>query len=81
MQMSEISKIIGGVVPEKNKTVSQVDRKLCVACGCCVKVCPLEAITIHKGVYAYINEDKCVGCRKCTVECPASIITMTEVDR
>ncbi|MBR5566260.1 MAG: 4Fe-4S binding protein [Roseburia sp.] len=48
----------------------------CVACGCCVKVCPLGAISIYKGVYAQVDEDKCVGCGKCAVECPASIINL-----
>ena len=46
----------------------------CVACGCCVKVCPLGAIRIYKGIYAQVDEAKCVGCGKCAKECPASII-------
>lgn len=48
----------------------------CVACGCCVKECPLKAITIYKGVYAKVDEDKCVGCGKCAKACPAQIITI-----
>lgn len=26
-----------------------VDQKSCVACGCCVKVCPMDAIQIFHG--------------------------------
>lgn len=29
-----------------------VDESYCVACGCCVKVCPLKAITVFKGITA-----------------------------
>lgn len=48
----------------------------CVACGCCVKVCPLGAITIWKGVRATVDPARCVGCGKCAKECPASVITI-----
>ena len=48
----------------------------CVACGCCIKVCPRGAISIPKGIYAEIDKSLCIGCGKCANECPASIITM-----
>ncbi len=48
----------------------------CVACGCCIKVCPRGAISIPKGIYAEIDKSLCIGCGKCAKECPASIITM-----
>lgn len=51
---------------------------LCVACGCCQKVCPMGAISIYKGLYARIEWEKCVGCGKCVKECPASVITLQE---
>ena len=53
--------------------------KECVACGCCVKVCPVQAIEIVRGVAARVNTDKCVGCGKCAAECPASVIRIEEV--
>ncbi|MCI6812221.1 MAG: 4Fe-4S binding protein [Lachnospiraceae bacterium] len=56
-----------------------VEQKDCVACGCCVKVCPVTAIQIAKGIYAQVNRDKCVGCGKCARECPATVITIQEV--
>ena len=52
----------------------------CVACGCCIKVCPLQAIEIVRGVMAQVNGDKCVGCGKCAKECPASVIEIREVE-
>ena len=57
--------------------VAQAD---CVACGCCVKVCPMGAIQILKGIMARVDTGKCVGCGKCARECPASVIEIREVD-
>ncbi|MCR5021298.1 4Fe-4S binding protein [Ruminococcus sp.] len=61
----------------KRKAV--VDKEQCVACGCCVKVCPKTAISVPKGIFAVIDENLCVGCGKCVKECPASIIGLREV--
>ena len=56
-----------------------VDRKLCVACGCCLTACKVRAITSPRGVNAIIDEAKCVGCGVCSKKCPASVITVKEV--
>ena len=63
----------------KNRCKAVVDRSTCVACGCCVKVCPLQAIEIVQGITAQIKEEKCVGCGKCARECPARVIKILEV--
>ena len=57
-----------------------VDRQACVACGCCVKVCPLQAIEVVRGITAQVRQEKCVGCGKCARECPASVIVIREVE-
>ncbi len=62
------------------KRKALVDTKHCVACGCCMKVCPRGAITIPKGICAEINKEQCVGCGICAKECPASIITLEVAD-
>ena len=41
----------------KRKRRAYVARKDCVACGCCVKVCPLQAVRVVKGITAQIEED------------------------
>lgn len=61
------------------KRKALVSTKECVACGCCVKVCPRGAITVSKGICAEISESLCVGCGKCAKECPASVILLEEV--
>ena len=53
-----------------------VDQALCVACGCCAKVCPLSAISIWKGVTAQVDRNRFVGCGKCEKECPAGTIEL-----
>jgi ferredoxin len=62
----------------KKKAIVNVNE--CVACGTCVKVCPLNIITIEQGVFANINIDKCVGCGKCAKVCPASVIEVQKVE-
>lgn len=61
-----------------SKRKAFVDKKHCVSCGCCVKVCPLKAISIYCGVYAVVDKEKCVGCGKCAKACPASVIDIKE---
>ncbi len=58
-----------------SKRYAQAD-EYCVACGSCVKVCPMSAISIWKGVTAQIDINRCVGCGKCKLECPAGAITL-----
>ena len=60
------------------KKLAVPDKKICVACGVCVKSCRKEAITIYKGCYAQVEEAKCVGCGLCARSCPAGCIAMTE---
>ncbi len=62
----------------RKKRRASVDVSLCVACGCCVKVCPVDAIEIRGGIAAAVRTDKCVGCGRCAAECPASVITIQE---
>lgn len=61
------------------KRKAKVNIRECVACGCCIKVCPKNAIAVSKGIYAEINPNLCVGCGKCAKECPASVIVLEEI--
>lgn len=65
--------------PTKISRKAQVMESLCVACGCCVKVCPMKAISIYKGIKAVVDQKLCVGCGKCAKECPASVIEIQVV--
>ena len=64
----------------KKRKRAFVGQKTCVACGCCVKVCPLQAISVVNGIVAQIDQKRCVCCGKCAQECPASVIEIREVE-
>ena len=63
----------------RKKRKAFVDTGACVACGCCVKVCPLGAVSVWRGITAKVEPETCVGCGKCARECPASVISIREV--
>ena len=54
------------------------DKKICVACGVCLKACRKDAISIYKGCFALVDEEKCVGCGLCARSWPAGCIAMKE---
>ena len=60
------------------KRKAKVQKTECVSCGTCVKVCPVGAISIKKGLFADVAQN-CVGCGKCAKACPASVISIEEV--
>ena len=54
------------------------DKKICVACGVCLKTCRKAAISVYKGCFAQVDEGKCVGCGLCAKACPAGCIAVKE---
>lgn len=60
------------------KKIAVADKRICVACGACMKACPKDAITIHRGCYARMDESRCAGCGLCAKTCPAGCITVRE---
>lgn len=44
----------------------------CIACGICIKNCPVDAIEMKEK--AYINHNICIGCGECTTVCPTRAI-------
>ncbi|MBR5509821.1 MAG: 4Fe-4S binding protein [Lachnospiraceae bacterium] len=63
------------------KKKANINRKLCVACGCCMTACKKEAISIPHGIYAIVDLNKCVGCGMCVKKCPASVISLEVMSR
>ena len=60
------------------KRIAVPDKKICVACGVCLKACRKEAISIYRGCFAQVDEEKCVGCGLCARACPAGCIAIPE---
>ena len=50
-----------------------VDQDKCVGCGICVKICPVNAISMKNGK-AIIDQKKCIHCKKCRPICPVKAI-------
>ncbi len=51
--------------------IRETDEAECLACGTCVTVCPVDALTRDNDILT-VDEDWCVGCGLCVVQCPAS---------
>ena len=60
------------------KRIAVIDKKVCVACGVCMKACPRDAISIYRGCYAVVDGEKCVGCGLCGKHCPVGCICQKE---
>jgi len=45
-----------------------VIEKMCTGCGCCIKICPVSAISF-KNKKAFIDQKVCVGCGECLCAC------------
>jgi heterodisulfide reductase subunit A len=56
---------------EAQRTIAQVNMRLCSACGLCVDACPYEARVLELGgPYAEVLETVCQGCGVCVAVCP-----------
>lgn len=60
------------------KKYAVAEKKICVACGVCMKACPRQAISIYRGCYAIVEETNCVGCGLCAKACSAGCIEIKE---
>jgi ferredoxin len=49
----------------------------CIACGSCVSVCPVEAISEAEPIYK-IDPDACTDCGACVEQCPVEAIEPAE---
>jgi heterodisulfide reductase subunit A2 len=59
--------------------VCEVNEKICVSCGACIKVCTYGAINIvdtTKGKKAKVNPVLCKGDGLCNAKCPAGAISL-----
>ena len=61
----------------KIRKIAQIGKE-CVACGCCLKVCPKGAVYVDSGVIAKVDGEKCIGCGTCYTVCPDYVFTVME---
>ena len=55
---------------------AKVDAAKCTACGQCVDVCPMEAITVDD--VAKVDGEACTDCGTCIDECPVEALTLED---
>lgn len=60
--------------------LASVDKKLCIGCGSCAKVCPTLAITMVEKK-AVIDPVRCRACANCNQRCPTEAVTMVKLDQ
>jgi len=61
-----------GKLNQHSQNVPLILKNKCIACGTCVKKCPVNAISLQGK--AVIDPKKCIGCAYCSEVCPVAAI-------
>ncbi len=49
--------------------IAQIDEEVCIECGTCAEVCPIDTIEAPPDGCPQINEAICIGCGVCALKC------------
>jgi ferredoxin/coenzyme F420-reducing hydrogenase delta subunit len=55
---------------------AKINHELCIGCGTCAKVCPLEIPSLDRDGRADIDIFQCQACGTCVAECPVQAINI-----
>jgi NAD-dependent dihydropyrimidine dehydrogenase PreA subunit len=58
---------------KKGRLMIEILPDKCDFCGCCVGVCPEDAIELKEAVI-FIIDPRCTNCAKCVWSCPIEVI-------
>ncbi|MBQ6490406.1 MAG: 4Fe-4S binding protein [Solobacterium sp.] len=53
-----------------------IDKDLCIGCGACTGVCPVEALSLDDEGKSQCDADLCISCGTCVGTCPVEAISL-----
>ncbi len=53
----------------------RIEKDVCIACGACEPVCPVECISAQDDGKRVISEADCIDCGACADVCPVECIS------
>ncbi len=59
-----------------NPFVVQFDPEVCITCGDCVEICPMEALTMEDSDAVQFQSARCIGCGLCVSLCPTGAVKL-----
>lgn len=65
--------------PSPDSVLILVNRDKCGICGCCVPVCPTDALVLHDAFLA-VDHETCTACMKCLPVCPTHALYAAPVE-
>ena len=63
------------------KTVVEIDEKVCIGCTLCIQACPVDAILGAAKHMHTIIKSECTGCNLCIPPCPVDCIHIVPVGK
>ena len=56
---------------------AKVDKDICMRCGGCTSVCPVQALQLEE-TFLRVDEIKCIECGNCEQICPVGAIKVVK---
>jgi len=61
-----------------NPFAAQYDPEACIACGNCVDICPMGALTMDNSGVIHFENIRCIGCGLCVSVCPTDAVKIVQ---
>ena len=58
--------------------IKKINADICIGCGSCQGVCPVECISFTDDGKCEIDASSCIGCGSCQAQCPVDAIEDAE---
>ena len=54
--------------------IIKIDKDLCVGCGLCTEICPMDVLTMEDDQAVINYFEDCISCFTCELACPSEAI-------